>query len=840
MTSSPDIKPRRKVRIARQYFIAAALFLALILPSLTVIWRLSSDAREAIDKLAVANTDSAQWSLAQIEVEFFAYQNALLLALDGNRDPASVRRRFDVFFSRVKILSSSPLYENVIAIPDIRDAIGRVEEYLDASVPSIDSDDAALQAALLPLFESAVAIQPDIRLISLGGVDVFSEQSDAQRENTQTAIIDLGLIVVALLVVLASVVAVLMYLFWTSRRMNKDIAVAQSRLQAMISTSIDGIVVLDRAGRVLDYNGAAERIFGYSRDEAIGADMAELIIPDELREAHNNGMRRYRETGEKRVAGAGLLKLQARRKDGSVFPVELSINATESADGEIFVSYLRDISRRVANEQELLLARDRAVAGEQAKANLLAVMSHEMRTPLNGVLGTLELLGDTALDERQRKFVEVMETSGKSLLDHVNNVLDISRIDAGKGRADLMAFDLPHLVNGTVESLRQQASERRNSLKVVMLDRIGHDFVGDPARLRQILINLVGNAIKFTEDGVISVEVEKLPDGDLVEFRIVDTGIGIAESDIERIFDDFVTVDASYRRQVEGTGLGLGITRRLIKLLGGDIGVESEPNEGSVFWFRIPLKSAEQPEESVARTSGDDTAAKIMALSVLVVEDNEINRMVAREMLQALNCDVTDARDGQEGVALAAAGAFDLILMDISMPRMDGVTASRKIRESGGPNSDTPIVALTAHALPADITRFRDAGMVDVVTKPLSRDRLAAVLRDTGSLKDGPVSEHGWARRELIATLGSEQAEIVISRVREEIAAGARSLREMASSADAEEISSLAHKLAGSAALAGFDAVHTRLKDVELRSRTMDISELNATLSEIASLLDVE
>jgi CheY-like chemotaxis protein len=201
---------------------------------------------------------------------------------------------------------------------------------------------------------------------------------------------------------------------------------------------------------------------------------------------------------------------------------------------------------------------------------------------------------------------------------------------------------------------------------------------------------------------------------------------------------------------------------------------------------------------------------------------------------------VTDARDGQEGVALAAAGAFDLILMDISMPRMDGVTASRKIRESGGPNSDTPIVALTAHALPADITRFRDAGMVDVVTKPLSRDRLAAVLRDTGSLKDGPVSEHGWARRELIATLGSEQAEIVISRVREEIAAGARSLREMASSADAEEISSLAHKLAGSAALAGFDAVHTRLKDVELRSRTMDISELNATLSEIASLLDVE
>lgn len=242
----------------------------------------------------------------------------------------------------------------------------------------------------------------------------------------------IGMLTFALVVTLLLFLVALLWMIRRSARSESAAAGARNRLQKVISTSIDGILAVSLDGRIVDYNGAAERIFGYSRDEAIGRNMADIIIPDHLRSAHSDGMKRYNQTGEKRVVGAGLLLLKAKRKDGTVFPVEANIASIDADGEEIFVSYLRDVSTRVAAENELIEARDKAVSGEKAKAELLAIMSHEMRTPLNGLLGTMELMQDTQLAPEQRTYLSAMETSASLLLSHVNNVLSISGSEAGQ------------------------------------------------------------------------------------------------------------------------------------------------------------------------------------------------------------------------------------------------------------------------------------------------------------------------------------------------------------------------------------------------------------------------
>jgi len=816
-------------RTRRSLFQGAAIYLAVVFLSATAIWVMSSDARQKVDALAVANADSTQWSLAQSEVEFLALLSAVQTTAANNNGLDDVRERFDVFYSRVQTIKSSPAFEGVRDIPSVTLAMGNIDSLLEASIPAVDAGDTELLASIPQLLVDLQTRRSDLRDLSLAGVRVFSERSEIQRKTVASALTDLGWIAFGLLALLLGVVGVLLSNIRGSQRQTSEIALTQSRLQAIISTSLDGILVVDKDGNVLDYNGAAEGIFGYTREEALGQDMSELIIPDHLREMHNAGMARYRETGEKRVVGTGLLKLEAKRKDGSVFPVELSINSAQSEEGEIFVSYLRDISRREANEQELVEARDKALAGEKAKADLLAVMSHEMRTPLNGVLGTLQLLSKTDLNDKQEKFVGVMETSGKLLLDHVNNVLDISRVDAGMLEAATEKFDLQALTEGVVDGLSGQAKARGNTLSLAYLGVPVRQVIGDEPKLRQILFNLIGNAIKFTQNGSVTVEVEHFADSDQIEFRVIDSGIGIGEKNLERIFEDFVTLDASFQREVEGTGLGLGIVKRLVTVLGGEIGVESEQGKGSVFWFSLPLPRATTRNVSVPvdiETSGvpDQYSAK-----VLVVEDNEINRMVVREMLGRHGCEVIEAKDGHEGVQLSRNVAFDLILMDISMPKIDGVTAAGTIKTEVGPNQSTPIIALTAHAMPDDVKKFREAGMFEVITKPISTSKLQEQLRKL--LKPNTSPDVSTQMTDLRDAIGAEKAAELENRAKQQLIDGFAELeRLIGDESPRAEVSALAHKLAGTAAIFDFEPSLVELRRIENADALTSQSELIAML----------
>lgn len=842
-----------------QFYVLLGGFLAAMGAVAMAIWIYSADARGKIDQLAAANRDATQWALAQAEVELLAFKIALAdarIATPEQRDNAlnAVRQRFDIFFSRIATFRRGTVSEDLRNDSVTNDHIKQVESFLARTALTIDAGNDQLASAL-PALEAATAqIGPLMRTISLDGVRLLARSSDAQRERLSSALTDLALIVLILFAALVTAVVAMSVLFHASRLQTERIANARNRLQAVIGTSIDAIVVAGSNGRIIDFNGSASRIYGYSSQVAIGANLIDLLVPEDQRKRCRSLLRRLR-TSPNDPIRLDPIEATARHSSGRVFPVEVAISSAMSQRGPVIVAFIRDISNRVAEQQELIRARDRAVAGERAKARMLAVMSHEMRTPLNGVLGTLELLKLTRLNKIQQHYLEVMEQSGRMLLGHVNDVLEVSRGEAGQISLANAPFDPAEIAQSVVGALEAQAGKRGNRLDVRFIGSPAGMLIGDQGRLTQILMNLVGNAVKFTESGTVTLEVVRGPAPGAVEFRVIDTGIGIPPEDRERIFEEFVTLDSGYSRPVEGTGLGLPIVRRLVKLMGGRIEVESTPGQGSVFRVILALPEARgtriapDRQRSPASVSADPSAN---SGEVLVVEDNAINRMIARDMLTRSGYTVVEAQDGREGVAVASQRRFLMILMDISMPRMDGIEATRAIRREG-PNRDTPIIALTAHALPEDLARFDDAGMNATLTKPLSIERLREQLDTVLALSMPsvpvpqaeahvahpmpsqpvpplpvqvlPAPEPGEARleearRNLTEAIGPEAAGIMAERALSELSNGLNELTALIEDHERHpELGALAHRMAGTAAVIGFTDVHARLAEIETTAK---------------------
>jgi len=796
--------------------------------------QLNRDVYGQIDALASANSDSTQWTLAQSDVELLTLMTALAAAAaDPDATLSAVRTRFDIFYSRTSMLSASQSLQSVRQNSEVIEALARLNTFLDETVPLIDGDDGALRRALPELQRRTADIRKDIRAINLTGVNVLSREADAQRSSIANTLSRVSLLTFVLFAILAVTAILLLFFFRRAQQRASEQSQIRSRLGAMVSSSLDAVVAVNTSGRVIDFNGAAEEIFGYTREEALGQKMEDLIVPDHLKEAHQTGMERYRNTREKHVVGKGRIQIEARRKNDEVFPVELSIETADSDDGEIFVSFLRDISKSVAAEKELIEARDTAVAGEKAKADLIAVMSHEMRTPLNGMLGTLELLKPESQTPKNREYLDIIRASGKLLLHHVDNVLEISRAEAGKIEIEEAVFSVPALVRELVESQRGVAEHRGNTL-AKMVDVQGEDYaVGDPTRIRQILLNLIGNAVKFTRNGSISVEAKRMNEGERVEFRVTDTGIGIPADARERIFEDFVTLDPSFSRAVGGTGLGLAIVRRLVLAMDGEIGLESTSGYGSSFWVRLPLPIASghtpvDPGSGLGKTRRISDV-RSPPMKVLVVEDNRINRVVVHDLLVQDGHSVDEAFDGQQGVKLATSNSYDLVFMDISMPVMDGIEASREIRANEPAGTHLPIVALTANAVPSEKDRFLAAGLDDILVKPITQRRLREILARY-SKAGGPVAypsetddssafeamvDHDHLR-DFAQALGTDkankligsflqEADEAVSDISARIEAGERS----------KSLRETVHHTAGSAALLGAEVLRAMLAEIE-------------------------
>ncbi len=494
-------------------------------------------------------------------------------------------------------------------------------------------------------------------------------------------------------------------------------------LDALIDSAPLGILVVDRDNRVQRANPRFQELFGYTSDEATGRDLYDLIVPATERPAAGDLQRRAR------AMGRAVAEVERRRKDGRIVPVRMSLAPVEGGvSGDLFLQY-EDISERRQAEQVMREARDTAERLAKARSSFLANMSHEIRTPMNAVVGFVELLLDTELTTDQRRALELVRSSAEALLTILNDVLDFSKIEAEHLELEAIPFDLQKMLHSTVGLLAVRAREKHLEL----ITDIGLDFPalvrGDPTRVRQVLTNLIGNAIKFTDEGEVVVRAFAAPAGDhsvRVEFSVRDTGIGISSDQLASIFQEFTQADASMTRRYGGTGLGLAIARKLVTLMGGELKVESEPGKGSTFSFTL-LLAVEAP---AARATG--AGVSLGSRRVLIVDDNETNRRILRDILAGAGMALREAPSAAAGIdalreAHRGGAAVELAIIDAQMPEQDGFALAAQIRAT--PElAATRLLLLTSAGQRGDAQHCREVGINAYLTKPIARADLLEAL----------------------------------------------------------------------------------------------------------------
>jgi PAS domain S-box-containing protein len=509
----------------------------------------------------------------------------------------------------------------------------------------------------------------------------------------------------------------------------------EARQRAMFESAMDAIVTIDFRGRVVEWNPVAATLFGRTREEALGRDMAELIIPPALRDRHRQGLARYLDEGFGPLLNKRI-EMPALCADGTEIPIELAISPITQRGAPLFTAFIRDIRDRMRYEQErkrfeqeTVAAKETAEAANRTKSQFLANMSHELRTPLNAIIGYSEMLIEDAAETAPESLpdVEKIHKAGKHLLALINDILDLSKVEAGKMTVYLEEFGVGELVRDIAATTRPIVEQNGNRLELVAGDDLGV-MTADATKVRQNLLNLISNAAKFTHDGTVTLTVRRAPrDGvDGRVFEVADTGVGISAEQQARLFEPFSQADASTTRRYGGTGLGLAITRRFCALLGGSVNVESEIGRGSVFemWLPAvapaPVLRAPDRAAQVERANG----AGVTGPTVLIIDDDAASRDLLRRAIAPEGFHVEGAASGEEGIRLARELRPAVIALDVAMPGMDGWEVLRELK-GDSLLSAIPVMMLT---MTEERNRALALGAAAYLSKPIDRAQLAALL----------------------------------------------------------------------------------------------------------------
>jgi PAS domain S-box-containing protein len=620
------------------------------------------------------------------------------------------------------------------------------------------------------------------------------------------------------------------------KQLDQRLRDQQFYTRSLIESNIDALMTTDPSGIITDVNKQMEALTGCTRDELIGAPFKSYFTDPERAEA---GIKLV--LSEKKVTD---YELTACARDGKQTVV--SYNATTFYDRGrtlqgVFAA-ARDVTERKRVEAELQQAKAAAESASQIKSDFLASMSHEIRTPMNAIIGIADLLAKTPLSPEQNKYVQIFRRAGDNLLHLIDDILDLSKVESSQLELERTGFSLNDLLEKVTEMVAVRAHEKGLALVCEIAPKAPIDLVGDPTRLRQVLLNLLGNAIKFTESGEVALRIT--PDGDscvpgALRFTISDTGIGIPGEKLDTVFERFTQADSSTTRRYGGSGLGLTISKRLVELMGGSIWAESEAGKGSVFSFAVPLEIWAGARRRAAEPVGTAPAPALPALDILLVEDSVDNRTITVAYLQDTPYRVDIAENGAIACEKFAAGHYDLVLMDRQMPVMDGLTATRAIRawEQANHRPPTPIIALTAAALKGDQEKCMAAGCTAYLSKPLKQEVLLQAITER-SIVAPPSSKEESSRKDAILVRANPKFADLIPVFLQNCRQNVIAMLDALGRGDFATVEGLGHGMKGAGGSYGFQAITDIGAAVEQAGESGDTDVSRKWVGELSRYLD--
>jgi PAS domain S-box-containing protein len=817
-------------RRARWLALATSLVLGVCLSAVAVLaWRVVDASRD----LRLYMAEDSSWVIAQLEVDhqhvLLALQEQLNQTAAQERSLSEVLLKFDIYFSRVQtVLSHTATVKDFVVEREEFDArLEIIRNNLSSVTPLVDALRPGDLAGLAQMNALMAEVMPDIRYVVVTAVQTWQRRAQMlrlQREAVLEQFLTAGALALALILGLLAVSA---HLYRQSALRTTMVERLDSNLRASFEAALDGVIVTDAEGRILLFNSAAEALFNQRRAFVIGRSIS-ILLPPRAGQRQAIDARQLIQQIERRRRR----RVRLHGRDGQMLPISVSsVGDTGSSGQPIHIGFVRDISSVVMMERQRRQAARRVERDAAEKVRFLAATSHELRTPMQGVLGAIDLVLRQQSDPAIQSLLHIAQESAVAALDQIDHVLEITALDdvAQPERAD-EPFSAATIAADLIAAAVRNGPQDGLDIRLDLVGDVPSEVIGKPRAFRQTLRNLISNAVKFGAGKPITLRLSSLSPAAL-RVEVEDAGIGVDPKDQSRIFDDFEALDRDYTRLSGGIGIGLGIVRRAVLSMRGTVGVISRLGQGSIFWFEIPVR----PALPHAQAAGQPAP-----MQVLVVDDQSINLLLMQKMIDALGHRADQANSGQVAIRMARAERYDLILMDISMPEMDGIEATRHIRAEGA-SRQSPIVGFTANLQPADHARALAAGMREILYKPARPTDVERVLYNVPS---APPAEDVAGLNEGICDavdlLANSLGVNRLAKLVDDVDSSFHALFDYASAeADLAELASQAHKCAGAAAILGALPLHAACCALETASLKHETAQIGDHVQNCQSALSV-